>query len=604
MPEETLTSKLQPLNDDVVFADDNRETMIKVDHVSMEFNMASEKLNSLKEYFIAIAKHNLYFEKFTALNNISFEVKKGDVFGILGTNGSGKSTLLKIIAGVLEPTKGSCEILGNIAPLIELGAGFDMELSARENIYLNGSLLGYSKSFIEEHFNDIVEFAEVEKFLDTPMKNYSSGMVARIAFAIATVIVPEILIVDEVLSVGDFMFQQKCEDRIKELIEKHNVTVLIVSHSNEQIERLCNKAIWIEKGHSRIIGDAPQVCRAYCVLGGRSGSAESEKIVYEALQQAQEKNNSRQKPTVYTGKDYYEIASNAVLNNWNQDDCKSVFLVPDHTHVFDLAASGLAGALNAPILPISNNEIPPIIKNTITTLKPESIHIVADREVAINFVNSKSIKELATNIIPIPCDAGCRGIRLATLQFGIANNLWNNNTAILAFHDDVALSFAISPLSYMNKIPFIITDSKRNIIEDDILDLLNEIGVNKFIAIGAISCSTIVDDLTSKGYEIERLVKSEKVESFQKIFGWIKDSQKRKTNNCMIASQDKSKWQAIISCPSICGKGNSSLLLEDITNLDSVAMCITELSKETQTVSFMGYQEILGENSKLLNKVC
>ena len=266
--------------------------MVKVDHVSMIFNMASEQLNSLKEYAIQIARRKLFFEGFTALDDVSFEVKKGDVFGIIGTNGSGKSTMLKIIAGVLEPTKGTCEINGNIAPLIELGAGFDTELSARENIYLNGALLGYSKEFINDHFDEIVEFAEIEKFLDMPLKNYSSGMVARIAFAIATVIVPEILVVDEVLSVGDFMFQKKCEDRISELIEKHGVTVLIVSHSNAQVERLCNKVIWIEKGHTRMMGDAASVCRVYGGLGGRTGSAEAEQRVFEALQRSGEHEES------------------------------------------------------------------------------------------------------------------------------------------------------------------------------------------------------------------------------------------------------------------------------------------------------------------------
>ena len=193
--------------------------------------------------------------------------------------------MLKIIAGVLEPSEGTCTVNGSIAPLIELGAGFDMELTARENIYLNGALLGYSKRFIEEHFDEIVEFAEIEKFLDMPLKNYSSGMVARIAFAIATVIIPEILIVDEVLSVGDFMFQQKCERRINTLIKEYGVTVLIVSHSNAQIERLCNKAIWIEKGHERIAGNAHDVCQVYRMLGGHFGSPEAEQRIFGLLQQ-------------------------------------------------------------------------------------------------------------------------------------------------------------------------------------------------------------------------------------------------------------------------------------------------------------------------------
>ena len=283
MPENVNTSPLG----DVVEQDselDTRPVMVDVSHVSMVFNMANEQLNSLKEYAIALARRELMFKEFRALDDVSFTVRKGDVFGILGTNGSGKSTMLKIIAGVLEPSEGTCAINGNIAPLIELGAGFDMELTARENVYLNGALLGYSRKFIDQHFDEIVEFAEVEKFLDMPMKNYSSGMVARIAFAIATVIVPEILIVDEVLSVGDFMFQQKCERRITKLIKEHDVTVLIVSHNNAQIERMCNRAIWIEKGHTRMIGDAKEVCRTYSILGGHQGSSKSEQRVFKLLE--------------------------------------------------------------------------------------------------------------------------------------------------------------------------------------------------------------------------------------------------------------------------------------------------------------------------------
>lgn len=243
------------------------EPIVVVDHVDMVFNMASERLNSLKEYFLALVKGKLMFKEFRALNDISFAVNRGDVFGLVGTNGSGKSTMLKIIAGVLEPTHGSCRVNGTIAPLIELGAGFDYELTARENIFLNGALLGYSKKFIEEAFDDIVEFAELRDFLDVPLKNYSSGMVARIAFAIATATKPDLLIVDEVLSVGDFLFQQKCEDRINKLINDDNVTVLIVSHSTEQIERLCHRCAWIEKGQLRMVGDAQQVCDAYRHLG-------------------------------------------------------------------------------------------------------------------------------------------------------------------------------------------------------------------------------------------------------------------------------------------------------------------------------------------------
>jgi ABC-2 type transport system ATP-binding protein len=239
------------------------EPIIVIDHVSMMFNIASEQLNSLKEYFIKIAKHELFFKEFMALEDIDFTVNRGDVYGIVGTNGSGKSTLLKIIAGVLEPSKGSVSIQGTIAPLIELGAGFDMELTARENIYLNGALLGYSKKFIDERFDEIVGFAEVQEFIDMPMKNYSSGMVARVAFAIATATTPDILIVDEALAVGDFLFQEKCERRINELIEQYGTTLLFVSHSIEQVERVCRQAVWIEKGRMRMKGSVEEVCEAY-----------------------------------------------------------------------------------------------------------------------------------------------------------------------------------------------------------------------------------------------------------------------------------------------------------------------------------------------------
>lgn len=239
------------------------EPVITVENVDMIFNIANEQLNSFKEYFIKLAKHELMFREFRALNDINFTVNKGDVYGIVGTNGSGKSTLLKIVAGVLEPTHGKVTINGTIAPLIELGAGFDMELTARENTYLNGALLGYTKEFIDENFDAIIEFAEIQDFVDMPLKNYSSGMVARIAFAIATATTPDILIVDEALSVGDFRFQEKCMARIRELVNEHQTTLLFVSHSIEQVEQLCEKALWIEKGHMRMQGNVQQVCEAY-----------------------------------------------------------------------------------------------------------------------------------------------------------------------------------------------------------------------------------------------------------------------------------------------------------------------------------------------------
>ena len=239
------------------------EYAIEVNDVSMIFNIASEQLNNLKEYFIKIMRHELFFKEFRALNHVSFKVRRGEVVGLVGTNGSGKSTMLKCIAGVLEPSEGSIVVRGNIAPLIELGAGFDAELTARENIYLNGSLLGYSREFVDEHLQEIIDFAELQDFMDMPLKNYSSGMVARIAFAIATVTEPDVLIVDETLSVGDVFFQEKCEARIKSFIDSGNVTVLFVSHSMKQVERICERAIWIEKGVQRMDGPVEEVVEAY-----------------------------------------------------------------------------------------------------------------------------------------------------------------------------------------------------------------------------------------------------------------------------------------------------------------------------------------------------
>lgn len=237
--------------------------IIEINHVGMDFNVANEKLNSLKEYFIALIRGKLSFRPFTALDDINFTVNKGDIYGIVGTNGSGKSTLLKIIAGVLEPTRGRVKVNGTISPLIELGAGFDIELTARENVYLNGSLLGYSEDFIKENMEAIIDFAEIEGFADMPLKNFSSGMVARIAFSIATAAVPDILIVDEALSVGDYQFQQKCLDRIKQLVENHGTTLLFVSHSLEQVQKVCDKGVWIEKGKMRMLGSVDEVCSAY-----------------------------------------------------------------------------------------------------------------------------------------------------------------------------------------------------------------------------------------------------------------------------------------------------------------------------------------------------
>ncbi|MFI3168404.1 MAG: ABC transporter ATP-binding protein [Faecalibacterium sp.] len=238
------------------------EPIIQVENISMHFNLSSEKHESMKEYFLAMVQGRLHYNEFHALENVSLDIMPGDFYGLVGLNGSGKSTLLKVIAGVYKPTYGRVMVNGTIAPLIELGAGFDMDLTARENIYLNGTVLGFSPKYITEKFDEIVEFSELQEFLDVPLKNYSSGMVARIAFAIATMTKPDILIADEILSVGDFLFQQKCEARMQSLMDA-GTTVIFVSHSIEQVERMCNKVAWISHGHLKMNGDTETVCEAY-----------------------------------------------------------------------------------------------------------------------------------------------------------------------------------------------------------------------------------------------------------------------------------------------------------------------------------------------------
>lgn len=236
---------------------------IKLTNISMRFRMANEEASSLKEYFIQLMKGKQQYRYLTALNNISLTVKKGDVVGIIGTNGSGKSTLLKIVSGALRPTSGSIEVDRTKVQLLTLGTGFDMELTARENVYLNGSVIGFKKEYIDEKYNEIVKFAELEGFMEEKMKNFSSGMVSRLGFSIATIReTPEILILDEVLAVGDLFFRKKSEERIKQMIHSGG-TVLIVAHSMDTIMKTCNKAIWIEKGNLQMVGVPIDVCKAY-----------------------------------------------------------------------------------------------------------------------------------------------------------------------------------------------------------------------------------------------------------------------------------------------------------------------------------------------------
>lgn len=236
--------------------------MISAEHVSIRYLMTYDKVKSIKEYLVQLVKGKIKYEEFWALKDITFEVKKGEVLGIIGHNGAGKSTLLKVISGILKPTEGKVQVNGTVAPMLELGSGFDFDLTGRENIFLNGAILGYSESFLKEKYQEIVNFSELGQFIDIPLRNYSSGMVARLAFSVATVVNPDILIVDEVLSVGDADFQEKSKRRMMELMSG-GTTVLFVSHSLSQIREMCDKVLWIEHGKVRMFGPVQEVCDAY-----------------------------------------------------------------------------------------------------------------------------------------------------------------------------------------------------------------------------------------------------------------------------------------------------------------------------------------------------
>lgn len=240
----------------------SKKTMIEVSDVTMRFRLNNDKVLSLKEFVTTALRGKLQYNQFTALEHVSFEVQKGETLGLIGRNGAGKSTLLKVISGILKPTEGSVGCRGNVVPMLELGSGFDFDLTGQENIFLNGAILGYSEEFLKAKYDEIVEFSELGQFIEVPIRNYSSGMLARLAFSIATVVNPEILIVDEILSVGDAAFQEKSKKRMLELMGG-GTTVLFVSHSIAQIREMCNRVVWLEQGKVRAVGSAKEICDCY-----------------------------------------------------------------------------------------------------------------------------------------------------------------------------------------------------------------------------------------------------------------------------------------------------------------------------------------------------
>lgn len=575
--------------------EDSRETMVKVDHVTMSFNMASEQLNSLKEYAIKILKHDLFFKEFKALDDVSFEVKKGDVFGIIGTNGSGKSTVLKVIAGVLDPTSGSCAVNGNIAPLIELGAGFDLDLSARENIYLNGALLGYSKEFIDQNFDAIVDFADVREFLDMPMKNYSSGMVARIAFAIATIIVPDVLIVDEVLSVGDFMFQKKCEDRINELIEQYGVTVLIVSHSNDQIARLCNKAVWIEKGHVRLIGEASRVCQVYGALGGRTGDSEAEHEVLETLMNSRNTVVPEGFCITVTGENANAICSKMVFTtqqDLNLAPSRAVAICCDSTHCNSVIANALAAAYGAPVFSVGRRAIPESIESYLMATKPERIFVFDCGKCMGESLTRLQLLPWNPEIVFFGNDPDPLPYSLEVYQYGLDRNLWSNKVAIIGFWDNPE-SMSFAPYLYANQCPVIMLSDR--VVSAENLELLKRTLESREALVVGPQTNRAFDDFdegTKKApCELVRIADKEATDRLVRISQVVYEnsiSQDSLQSEGMpkreVYIAPASRWADLQSIGYVVSKNESELLLIDDVSLDSARQAFDYLHEQRSAI--------------------
>lgn len=573
---------------------DQAEPMVVVDHVSMTFNMASEHIGSLKEYAIKIARRELMFKEFKALDDVSFTVNRGDVFGLMGTNGSGKSTMLKIVAGVLEPSEGSCEVNGTIAPLIELGAGFDMELSARENIYLNGALLGYSKQFMEEHFESIVEFADVEGFLDMPMKNYSSGMVARIAFAIATEVVPDILIVDEVLSVGDFMFQEKCERRIRSLIEDHGVTVLIVSHDSSLVERLCNKAIWIEKGHARAIGDSAEVCSIYRVLGGHAGSSESVMKVQEIFESEVDVPASLS-TTLYSESRYASAAKFA--ESALPTAVRDIVLAPGDSEQVCFIANSLAGLLETSVLLYRQDYITDPTLNFLLKARPERVVLIEGAG-----LRNKELAELVKE--EVGCEvhsisgASFDEIALSAYVFGRREGVWSD-TCLITHNASIADRIALAPYAYANKVP-VFYHVRNGEVGRTTVQAINEADCRELLVVGGFisfpeECLKAFEGHVGR---TTRFCYKDGYEAGIEIARWVmaRDGGFSLREPIIVSALDSGN---ALTAGAFAARSGSVVLLEDPQNLDGVVAVfgfLRENREEVRRLLFVG-------DSKTFNKV-
>lgn len=567
--------------------DKNAEVMVDVDHVTMIFNMASEQLNSLKEYAIKAVRGELRFKEFRALDDVSFKVRQGDVFGILGTNGSGKSTVLKIIAGVLEPSEGKCTVKGNIAPLIELGAGFDMELTARENIYLNGALLGYTKQFIDSHFDEIVSFAEIEKFLDMPLKNYSSGMVARIAFAIATVTIPDVLIVDEVLSVGDFMFQQKCERRISSMIKDHQVTVLIVSHDTDLIERLCNKAIWIEKGNVRMIGAARDVCETYRMVGGREGSKEAESLILDTMFDDNVVTTGKQIEVIAGDNKYStaaKIAEKCIRLGANPE---TAIIVSGDVRPDNLLAMELSNAYNAPVYTIGTEMLPDITLHVLSQYNPKKLVILGAENSIMPNVLQTFLNNFPDTTSEILHSDEKDMLSLEVFNSASKNNIVWSKTAVLSYKECFEDILTLSPLMYQLKMPLFYCSTQKSLNSE-----IEQVLVHNFDSVIVVGNDyeiqdSIIEKLADKNLQAIRLVGKNTYHANQIINSLIEDKYNelgiKKSSSVIISSS----WQPehSFTLGAYAGRESVPILLEDPGSLDGVSNAIKYIKIHAAEIS-------------------
>lgn len=565
-------------------------TVIDVKHVSMAFNVANQQLDTLKEYAIAAVRRELMFKEYRALNDVSLSVQKGEVFGILGTNGSGKSTLLKIIAGVLEPTEGMVSTKGRIAPLIELGAGFDQDLTGRENVYLNGALLGYSKSFIDKHFDAIVEFAEIREFIDMPLKNYSSGMVSRIAFAIATVIIPDILIVDEVLSVGDFMFRKKCEERIRALIDNHGTTVLLVSHSIDQIKRLCSKAIWIEKGRTQASGQAQDVCKLYEAIGGHRGTSASKQLILDTLSLPLK--DSSQKMHLISGDNVLEVASKAqALYGLQSQSTETVVIAPATPNATSmrLIAQNLACATGGICLFTDLDELPLATSLALNASKPttaivlgctgrmispqviSSIRAQLPRESTIIDLQRQTHNELATTVQ--------RYIDEATLAV--------RQIAIISDYRSGLASALISPLVAQRPVHLYFLPLGEP-VSDELCRNLIDVNVKEILLLGehAKNNDGSQQHLASAGLVVQSFPEPKSYETSKGLSKWLAShlAAPGPTENAMLIVCTKDSAVDLYPLLPLC-EGLIHVLLIDASSMDEMANTIRQLQKTKDSYS-------------------